>query len=287
MTHQISIIVLLASLLIVSACSEESTLVSKAVAMPSANMSGAKSEGALSAEAIKIILQKKLPGIEISSIEPSPKEGFFQVFYNGQILYVSADGEFVFTGNLLGLVENGPVNLTEQAMSLKSSEQAPVRAKAIAALSEKDMVVFKAKDEKHVISVFTDVDCAYCRKLHKEVPQLNASGVTVRYLAFPRAGVGSSAYDKLVSVWCADDKQLAMNNAKLKRQFSPKSCSNPVASQYQLTRDFGLSGTPALLLSDGELIAGYAPHAELIKHLKSKTKQKASSAKKSEQAAES
>ncbi|MCF6194166.1 MAG: thioredoxin fold domain-containing protein [Kangiellaceae bacterium] len=287
MTKNITMLFLLVSMLAVSACSEESPLVSKTIAETLVSVNKVKQGEALTPEAIKIILEKKLPGIKISGIEPSPKEGIFQVFYNGQILYVTDDGEFVFTGNLLGLIENGPVNLTEEAMMLKSSELAPERAKVIAAISEKDMVVFKAKDEKHVISVFTDVDCAYCRKLHKEVPQLNASGVTVRYLAFPRAGVGSSAYDKLVSVWCADDKQQAMNNAKLKRQFSPKSCTNPVASQYQLTREFGLSGTPALLLSDGELIAGYAPHDELIKHLENKAEQKAAAAKKAKNAAES
>jgi len=287
MTKKISTLVLLASMFAVSACSDNSPLVSKAIAETPTSVNKKQNAVALSPEAIKIILEEKLPGIEVSSIEPSPKEGIFQVFYNGQILYITDDGGFVFTGNLLGLIENGPVNLTEEAMMLKSSELAPERAKVIAAISEKDMVVFKAKDEKYVISVFTDVDCAYCRKLHKEVPQLNASGVTVRYLAFPRAGIGSSAYDKLVSVWCADDKQQAMNNAKLKRQFSPKSCTNPVASQYQLTRKFGLSGTPALLLSDGELIAGYAPHDELIKHLESKAEQKASAAKKAKNAAES
>jgi len=106
--------------------------------------------------------------------------------------------------------------------------------------------------------------------LHKEVPQLNAAGITVRYLAFPRAGLGSSAHKKLVSVWCAKDRQVAMNNAKLKRQFTDASCANPLDSHYQLTRQFGLSGTPALILSDGELISGYVPHEELVKHLESK-----------------
>ncbi len=228
---------------------------------------------ALSPEAMKAMLEKKLKGIEIDSIELSPKEGVYQVFYSGQILYVSTDGEFLFTGNLLGLSGDEPVNLTEEAVVAKSSELSPQRVEAMASLKEDDMVIFKADKEEHVISVFTDIDCAYCRKLHKEIPQLNASGITVRYLAFPRAGVGSSAYDKLVSVWCADDKKLAMDNAKLKREFSPKTCDNPVENQYKLTREFRLSGTPTLILPDGELISGYMPHDELVKHLESKTAQ--------------
>ena len=220
-----------------------------------------------------------MPGIEVSSIEPSPKEGLYQVFYSGQVLYVSDDGEFIFTGNLLGFSDKGPVNHTEAAIAAQAEAMSPQRASVIAQIKEEDMVVFKAEDEQYAITVFTDVDCAYCRKLHKEIPALNASGVTVRYMAFPRAGVGSSAYDKLVSVWCAEDKQLAMDNAKLKRQFSAKSCANPVASQYKLTRDFGLSGTPALILPDGELIAGYLPSDRLLGHLKSKQKKSASAGK--------
>ena len=239
----------------------------------------ANDTSALAPEAIKVLLEEKLPGIEISSIEPSPKEGLYQVFYNGQVLYVSDDGEFLFTGNLLGFSDKGPVNHTEAAIAAQAEAMSPLRAAKIAEIKEDDMVVFKAQDEQFAITVFTDVDCAYCRKLHKEIPALNANGVTVRYMAFPRAGVGSSAYDKLVSVWCSDDKQLAMDNAKLKRQFSDKSCANPVASQYKLTRDCGLSGTPALILPDGELIAGYLPSDKLVGHLKNKQKQSASAGK--------
>ena len=227
----------------------------------------------LSPEAIKLLLEQKLPGIEISSVEPSPKEGMYQAFYSGQLLYISTDGQFLFTGNMLGLAGEKPLNHTEEAMYIKSAELSPKRAAAIESLNEDDMVVFKAENEEYAITIFTDVDCAYCRKLHKEVPQLNSRGITVRYLAFPRAGVGSSAYDKLVSVWCADDKALAMDDAKLRRKFSPKKCTNPVASQYHMTRDFGLNGTPALILPDGELIAGYVPFDELHKHLKSKKEQ--------------
>jgi len=226
----------------------------------------------LSPEAIKQLLERKLEGIQITSVEPSPREGIYQAFYGGQILYVSTDGQHIFTGNLLGFSGNQPVNLTEKAISAKASELSPQRAKTIAAIKDEDMVVFKAEDEEYVISVFTDVDCSYCRKLHKEVPELNKRGITVRYLAFPRAGVGSSSYDKLVSVWCAEDKLQAMDNAKLKRQFSAKSCDNPVASQYQLTRNLGLTGTPALILPDGELIAGYLPSEKLYNYLKSKPK---------------
>lgn len=253
-------------------CSQESASDEKLVKTTTASTPKIMLTGTqdLSPEAIKQILEKKLDGIKISSVEASPKEGWYQAFYGSEILYVSADGQFIFSGTLLGLSGDSPENYTEAAVMAKASEMSPQRAAVIAGIKEDDMVIFKAKDEKYAITVFTDVDCAYCRKLHKEVPQLNDLGITVRYLAFPRAGVGSSSYDKLVSVWCSDDKPEAMDNAKLKRQFSNKTCPNPVASQYQLTRDFGLSGTPALILPDGELIAGYMPYEKLHAYIQSK-----------------
>ncbi|MBV1911286.1 MAG: thioredoxin fold domain-containing protein [Kangiellaceae bacterium] len=235
--------------------------------------------GDLSPESIKKRIEDKLEGIEISSVELSPLDGFYQAFYSGQVLYVSMDGEFILTGNLLGLSAEQPVNLTEKAVYAKAKERSPQRAATIAALNEDDMVVFKSKKEQYTVTVFTDVDCAYCRKLHKEVPQLNELGITIRYLAFPRAGLGSSAHKKLESVWCSENKQLAMNNAKLKRQFSDKSCENPIAEQYKLTREFGLAGTPALILPDGELISGYLPYNKLSEYLKEKAEQDVSAGK--------
>jgi len=224
----------------------------------------------LTEEEVKQKLTQRLQGIQITDVSLSPMEGFYQVFFGSQILYVSYDGNFIFTGNLLNLSGPKLANLTNDAIDMKAAELAPQRAATIAALKETDMVVFKADDEKYKITVFTDVDCAYCRKLHKEMPQLNKLGITVRYLAFPRAGLGSSSYHKLVSVWCADDRQQAMNNAKLERKFIAKTCENPVASQYGLTREFGLSGTPAIILDDGELLAGYLPAQRLAEHLNNK-----------------
>jgi thiol:disulfide interchange protein DsbC len=227
--------------------------------------------GGMNAEQIQAHLENKLQGIQIESVEPSPIESMYQVFYNGQVLYVTSDGNHILSGNLLGLTENEPVNLTERAVTAKAAERSPQRAATIAKIDEEDMVVFKAEQEKYAITVFTDVDCAYCRKLHKEVPNLNKLGVTVRYMAFPRAGLGSSAHKKLESVWCAENKQKAMDMAKLERKFSDNSCENPIASQYRLTREFNLSGTPALILPDGELIGGYLPYEKLHTYLEEKS----------------
>lgn len=216
-----------------------------------------------SAAEVKLHLENKLPGMQIDTIEQSPLDGFYQAFFAGELIYISKDGEYLFTGNLLELAGGRPVNHSQLAIAAQDAKKAPMRAASIAEIDESDMVLFKAKNEEFVVTVFTDVDCAYCRKLHKDVPKLNAKGITVRYLAYPRAGIGSDAYRKLVSVWCADDKAAAMDDAKLKREFGDKVCENPIASQFNMTRKFNLSGTPSIILSNGEVIGGYLPAEEL------------------------
>ena len=213
---------------------------------------------------LKQMLEEKLPGLEVAAIEKSPIKGYFQVFYDSELLYVSVDGRFLFTGTMIELGKDFPINHSQRALAQADKRRAPVRAKLIAGIEEKDMVVFKAPQEKHVVTVFTDVDCAYCRKLHKEMPALNAEGITVRYMAYPRAGIGSDAYRKLVSVWCSEDKQAAMNEAKLNRKFSDNSCKSPVASQYNLVRKLHLSGTPAVITESGEVIGGYLSASDMI-----------------------
>lgn len=227
-------------------------------------------ERKMSLEGVKNALEGKLPGVKIKDIEQSPVKGFYQVFFSGEVVYVSDDARFIFSGNLLELADNAPINHGQLAVARFEAKQAPVRAKIIGDLNTSDMVIFKAPKEKHVITVFTDVDCAYCRKLHKDIPELNEAGVTIRYLAYPRAGVGSDSYKKLVSIWCSKDKNLAMDEAKLNRKFGNNTCENPLESQYNLTQQFGLSGTPSLILDDGELITGYPQLKDLIGHLRKK-----------------
>lgn len=226
----------------------------------------------LSLDEIKAKLEKSFHGIVIDTVEVSPIKGFYQAFYDSELLYISKNGQFIMSGTMLELSEDGPVNHSQITIAKRNSKQAPVRASIINKIDDSELVVFKSEKEKFVVTVFTDVDCAYCRKLHREVPQLNKKGITVRYMAFPRAGLGSSAYDKLVSVWCSDDRPKAMDDAKLKRQFGSNVCKNPISDHYQLTRKFGLTGTPALILEDGELIAGYLPADKLYEILANKNK---------------
>jgi thiol:disulfide interchange protein DsbC len=194
------------------------------------------------------------------SLTESPISGIYQVLYGTEVIYVSADGKYFIAGDMINM---------ESRENLSKLAQRSVRNNIIKAKA-KDPIVFKAKNEKHVIKVFTDIDCPYCAKLHREVPALNEKGITVEYLMFPRAGIGSKSYDKAVSVWCAGDseaQQTAMTAAKERRPFDEKKCENPVKAQYELGQEIGVSGTPALITASGRLIPGYMPADRLAKML--------------------
>jgi thiol:disulfide interchange protein DsbC len=129
------------------------------------------------------------------------------------------------------------------------------------------MIVFSPASPKHTITVFTDIDCTYCRRLHNEVKQLNDLGVKVRYMAFPRAGAGSEPFSKAVSVWCAEDRQQAITDAKAGQPVPTKNCANPVQAQYEVGQTIGVRGTPAIILENGRMLPGYVPAPELVQQL--------------------
>ncbi|WP_263145356.1 DsbC family protein [Pseudomonas sp. RIT-PI-AD] len=210
-------------------------------------------------QAIRQTLKSIQPDLPIEAVSESPLTGIYQVHLKGgRLLYASGDGQFVMQG-MLFKVENGEaVNLTQKAESKGI-------AKEIASIPTSDMVVFAPKNPKTHITVFTDTDCGYCQKLHSEVAELNRQGVEVRYVAFPRQGIGSHGYNTLVSVWCSKDRQAAMNLAKNREEVPAAKCDNPVAKEYQLGQSIGVNGTPAIVLADGELIPGYQPAPDLAK----------------------
>ena len=210
---------------------------------------------------VQAVFTRINPKYKIISATESGIEGFYRVqVTQGPAIYVNSDVTYFFTGDAFLLDEGKLVNLTDTAMDSE-------RLAVMSSLNESDMLVFDVEPpmtRKAQITVFTDVDCFYCQKLHKEVPELNKNGIAVRYMAFPRAGVGSVSYDKIVSAWCADDPQTAMTQLKRKQPIAKKTCENPVADQYRLGQAMGVTGTPAILLDDGTLLPGYRPAKKLI-----------------------
>lgn len=206
------------------------------------------------------LIQKKvaaiLPNIPIKSIEQSAVPGLYEIVAGTEVFYATVDGRFMIVGELIELDHPYP-NLTE-------IKKGKIRLQAIRDIPSKTFVTFKAPNEKHQLFVFTDVDCGFCRKLHnEEVPKLNKKGVTVHYLAFPRAGVGSDTYKKMVSIWCANRPQDMMTSAKKGNAIPPKTCAHPIDQHLKLVQSLNLSGTPALVLEDGRMIAGYQPAEHL------------------------
>lgn len=196
----------------------------------------------------------------LDKIRKAPIAGLYEANLGSNIIYITADGKHFILGEMYKT--EGTVNLTENRRN-------KMRMKAINAIDESEMVVFapKQRETKYTINVFTDVDCGYCAKFHKEVPLLNRAGVKVRYLAFPRAGIGSDTYKKMVSVWCADNKQQALTDAKARREIKTKTCNNPIDKLYNIGQEIGITGTPALVLPNGKLLPGYVPYYQLIPYL--------------------
>ena len=200
----------------------------------------------------------------MTAISESVLPGVYEVTVGAKIFYMSHDGRYLITGDLIDL---------EQRINLSSEKRHQAGVAALENLGEDSMIVFAPKEVKHTITVFTDIDCGYCRKLHAEMAAYNKLGIKVRYMAYPRAGVGSPSYDKAVAVWCADDKAKAMTTAKNGGNVPQKTCDNPVAKQFELGQDLGVTGTPALLLENGQIYPGYAPADKLITVLEQIKKQ--------------
>ncbi|WP_417762736.1 bifunctional protein-disulfide isomerase/oxidoreductase DsbC [Shewanella sp.] len=202
-------------------------------------------------------LQQKLTktlGIEITSLTESPVAGLLQAVTSHGILYVSPDGSKLLQGTMYDMAD-GMNNLTEAAMAKPRLEKLKP--------FEDQMLVYKAKNEKHVVTVFTDITCGYCRKLHQQMKDYNDLGITVRYLAYPRSGVPSKVADEMESIWCAKDPLKAMDDAKSGKSVPSATCAADVPAQYRLGVSFGINGTPSLVLEDGTMLPGYVPPEQL------------------------
>ena len=209
-------------------------------------------------EAITKSLSSIFPGVTPDQITPSPMEGVSEVLIGPRLMYISNDGKYLLQGSLIDL---------KTRTDISEERRNGIRLDALKELGEEKMIVFPAKEQKHTITVFTDIDCGYCRKLHGEMDKYNAEGITVRYLMFPRAGVGSPSYNKAVTVWCSKDQLDAMTRSKSGENLPNASCDNPIKEEYELGQLLGVQGTPAIIMEDGSMLPGYVPAARLAKVL--------------------
>jgi thiol:disulfide interchange protein DsbC len=208
---------------------------------------------------LKARLEQRIGDLKIRELKPSPIPGLLEMVYDTSVGYVSADGRY--------LIINGQMVELESGRNLTAARRKGLILQAVEAVGEKNMVVFAPKKTLRTITVFTDVDCQYCARLHQEVPALNRAGVKVRYLLYPRAGLGSDSAKRIESVWCAKDRQQAMTTVKAGGKIEIKSCANPIKEHLQLGQLLAINGTPALVLDDGRVIPGYAPASALLNEL--------------------
>ncbi|MEO7557842.1 MAG: DsbC family protein [Gammaproteobacteria bacterium] len=198
------------------------------------------------------------PDTQPDAITLSAIPGLYEIVYGTDVFYMTKDGRYMLQGDVIDMVQRR--NATE-------AKRAEVRLKELGAIKEESMIVFAPKETKHTLTVFTDIDCGYCRKLHSEIAELNSHGIKVRYLAFPRAGLDSPSYDKAVTVWCSKDRNQAMTSAKSDEVLEKKTCDNPVKQHMALAKKLNVTGTPTLMLEDGQFIPGFVPVDKLIKLL--------------------
>lgn len=197
---------------------------------------------------IRSELAKVIPDVKIDSVTPSPIDGLYEVMTGTQLMYVTGDGRYFFDGRIVDL---------KTRTDISEPRIAAARQQAIAKVGEDEMVIFAPDDYKYTVTVFTDIECGYCRKLHSQIDEYGDEGIRVRYLFYPRAGKSSSSYKDAVSVWCSDDRQTALTDAKSGKGVESKTCDNPVDEHMALGQDLGLRGTPALLFESGEMVPGY------------------------------
>jgi len=191
---------------------------------------------------------------KLTRIRTTPFENLYEVMIGPDVIYMSGDGRFVLKGDLLDLQEQK--NISEEQRSL-------ARKQILESIPAKEYIEFAPKKTEHILYVFTDVDCVFCRRLHQDVPKLNKQGIAVRYLAWPRNGVNTEAGNIMKSVWCAEDRQQALTDAKNDKPVESKECPNPVENQYKLGQMIGVRGTPAIYLEGGEDLRGYRSPEEI------------------------
>ncbi|MBS0213065.1 MAG: thioredoxin fold domain-containing protein [Proteobacteria bacterium] len=204
--------------------------------------------------AIRKAVASLAPDAKVASIRPTPVPGVVEVSTSNDTVYMTADGKYLLTGSLIEVATKR--DLTEASKAIQ-------RRALMKGLGPSQMIVFAPPKPKYTVTVFTDVDCGYCRKLHSQIADYNKAGIAVDYLFFPRTGIGSESYDKAVSVWCAPDRKQALTDAKLGKPLPARNCSNPVTMDYNLGLKFGVNGTPAIYAADGTQIGGYLSPAEM------------------------
>lgn len=208
---------------------------------------------------VRAEITERFPQLEPESITEGPIPGFYEIRQGVLVAYVTTDGRYLFQGDLIDLETS--TNLTDAAMNSE-------RKRLMDSLPDEDAIVFAPAEPTHTVTIFTDIDCGFCRKLHREIDDYNDAGIAVRYLLYPRSGPGQPSWQKAESVWCAKDQNTALTRAKAGEPVQSRACDAAMVKQhFDLGRDVGLRGTPAIVTESGALVSGYLPPDQLLERL--------------------
>lgn len=202
-------------------------------------------------EAVRAALREALPGVTVTAVEQSKVPGLFEVVVGPNLFYATADGHYLFQGSVLD---------TKTKENLTENKLADLRIAEVDKVGEENMIIFAPTAPQkvvHTVTVFTDIDCGYCRKLHSQINGYLGKGIRVRYLFLPRAGVRSESFDKAVAVWCSKDRKAALTQAKQGENIGTVRCANPIQEHMRLASELGARGTPFMVTDAGQVLPGY------------------------------
>ena len=212
-------------------------------------------EASVELQAVRDVVSQKFAEIQAEDIFESPVPGWYTVRKGAIIAYISGDGRYMMQGDMIDLLTNA--NVSEESRNA-------ARAKMMLAVADEELIVFTPENVEHSVSIFTDIDCTFCRRLHAQLDEYMEQGIEIRYFLYPRNGPTSASWAKAENVWCADDRNEALTMAKMDQEYETHSCdSSAVSEQYKVGQDVGLRGTPAIVLDDGTLFSGYLPPDQL------------------------
>jgi len=203
---------------------------------------------------------KKIDGLKLEDVRMTPVNGIYEITRGSEISYTTSDGRYVILGDMVDI---------DSDQNLSENRRRTIRQRLIDTVPESEMLVFSPKNPKYTITVFTDIDCGYCRRLHSQIAEYNRLGIRVRYLFYPRTGPDTDSWHKAESVWCAPNRLDALTRAKNGEEIkSPKCPTDIVKRDWELGHKLAVEGTPAIFLASGEMLPGYAPPTTLLQYLK-------------------
>ena len=252
MKHLMFCIVASLGMASLTACAQAPQAGKPAESAPAAASAPVAKAGTPDARAREALLSLN-PQMQIDYIGPAPMKGFREVIVGGQVVLVSDDGKYMVQGTVVDIAAKKELTQSSGALS-------KYRVDLLASVKAKDRIVFAPPNAKYTVSVFTDIECGYCRKLHSEIAEYNRRGIAIEYMAFPRMGLGSKDHKDMISVWCASDRKQALTDAKNGKPVPQRSCqSTPVDMEFNVGQRLGISGTPAVFAPDGTQLGGYLP----------------------------